>query len=241
MLSPLVLALALAAPPPPADLDGRDGLFVEAASVALPGTVRVATGGGAAPSSDGGTAGDGQLAVRMLWTVMPRLAAAIEANNDGARLTPGASLRYQVLAQPEAGVNAVALVRFKSVGFRTDGNELAAGAVVGRTLGPLALTAAGVAGRGLDAGHAVDVEAKGAVAWRFDDSFRAGAEARYRRELGSEADAPAIAGRDYDLVAGPTLAWRHWRVDLQAIGGLGVPRGTAAAGPMGMLLVSVDL
>lgn len=239
MLTSLVLAACLASAPA-GDATSRDGLLVEAAALPARGTVRFAAGGGSALPKDGG-ASEVQGFTSVLWSFGASLAAGVEASSEDGKLSPGVSLRYQLLSQDTAPVNGLALVRFKSVGFREDGTELEAEAVLGRSLGHLGLTVAGVAGRGFGAEKAVDLEAKAAVTWSFTETFLLGAEARYRSEVKTEAEAVPPAGREYDLIAGPALAWRIDRVELRAIGGWGIPRGTAGPGPMGMALIGFDL
>jgi hypothetical protein len=220
---------------------GRDGLLVESAAVPAPGTVRLSTGGGAAPAREGGSA-EGQVTGSLLWSPGAGLALALEASNQGGGFSPAASARWQLLSQAGAGLDGLVLVRFKSVGFRATGNEVEAGVVLGRTLwGRLGLRLAGVAGRGFAGEEAVDLEGKLAAAWSFSDSLRVGAEARLRAEVKTGPEMAPPPGREYDLLAGPTVSWRIDRVVLQAIAGLGVPRGTAAAGAMGLVQVSFDL
>lgn len=239
MLTSLLLAAALATAPAD-DAASRDGLLVEAAAVPARGTVRFAAGGGTELPKEGG-ASEVQGFTSVLWSMGGSFAAGVEASSEGGKLSPAVSLRYQVLSQDTAFVNGLALVRLKSVGFREDDTELEAEAVLGRTFGHLGLTLAGVVGRGFGPAKAVDLEAKAAIGWSFGEAFLLGAEARYRAEVRSEAEAVPPAGREYDLIAGPALAWRIDRVELRAIGGWGVPRGTAAPGPMGMALLGFDL
>lgn len=239
MLTSLLLAGLLASSPADAAAS-RDGLLVEAAALPARGTVRFATGGGSTLPKDGGVS-EVQGFTSVLWSFGATVAAGVEASSEEGKLSPAVSLRYQVLSQDVAPVNGLVLVRFKSVGFTQDGTELEAEAVLGRSLGHLGVTVAGVAGKGFGADNAVDLEAKAAATWSLGDALLLGAEARYRSEVkvGTEASTPA--GREYDLVAGPALGWRVDRVQLQAIGGWGIPRGTASPGPMGMAVLSFDL
>lgn len=239
MLTALLLASVLASVPVD-DVASRDGLLVEAAAVPARDTVRFTAGGGATPPKDGG-ASEVQGYTSVLWSVGASFAAGVEASNEQGKLSPAVSLRYQFLSQEAAPLSGTALVRLKSVGFRQDGNELEAEAVLGRSLGRLGFTVAGVVGQGFGAEQAVDVEAKAAASCRLGDALYLGAEARYRSEVKKEAEVGALGGRDYDLIAGPAVAWRIDRVLLQAIGGFGIPRGYASPGPMGMALVSFDL
>jgi len=237
-IAPLLLAAALSATPD--DPSTRDGFFTEAAAVARAGSVVLSTGGGSSVAQDGGSVG-AVAGARAVWAAGRSLAAGVELSHDGNAFSPAVTLRWQFLSQLDTAINAAALVRYKSIGFRGTGSEVEAELMAGRAYDRLALSAAGVIGKGFEGESAVDLEGKAAASWMFTETLRAGVETRVRAEVALGAETVKPPGREYDLVAGPTVAWRLGAVELQAIAGLGVPRGTAAPGPMALALLSFDM
>jgi hypothetical protein len=237
MLPQLLLALVVASPPTP-DPTTRDGLFTEAAAVAAA-SIRFSTGGGASVARDGGAVGP-LAGASVLWALGRGLAAGVEVTKDGDSFAPAATLRYQLLSQESWPANAAALVRYKSVGFRGVGSEVEAEVMLSRSVGRLVASGAGVIGKAFKGESAVDLEGKAALAWTFTEALRAGLESRLRAEVALGNESTRLPGREFDLVAGPAAAWRIDRVEVQAIVGLGIPRGTASPGPMGLLLLTFD-
>ncbi len=87
----------------------------------------------------------------------------------------------------------------------------------------------------------MDLEAKAAAAWAFSDAVRVGVETRLRSEVELGEETAPAPGREYDFVVGPAVSLRIHQLELKAMGGWGVPRGTASPGPMGMALLAFDL
>ncbi len=233
---PLLAALVVASLPRE-DASSRDGLLTDAAAVPIAGTVRV--GGATATSQESqGGATTASVAASVLWSFAPGFAASLGASNEGGSLTPAVGVRWQLLSQRGAPVDASATVRFKSVGLTGVGDELEVGANVGRAFGPLGLVANAVVGREFSGGG-TDVEGHGEARWAFDGGVLAGVEARVRAEVVDAAAAP-VGGRTFDLAAGPTVSLQVQAVRVQALAGWGVPRGLAAAGPVAMATVTTD-
>jgi len=222
-----------------ADAPSRDELLVEAAAVPDKGTVRLSETGGATPVASDGTPGY-TVGASIIWSLGAEVAAGFAATNEGGKLTPAASLRWQLLHQEANFLDATGFVRFKSVGFSPAGPEMEAEAAAGRSFGRFRLVVNGVVGTGLSAQRAVDVELKSAVTWRVSDDVSLGAQAALRQEVGQEADAVA-GGRDRDVIAGPTCSVQLGDLTVQALAGWGAPRGTAPAGPVAIAQLAVDL
>jgi hypothetical protein len=232
---PLVAAVLLASLPAE-DPTSRDGLLTDAAAVPTAGTVRAGAGTGTTQDTESG-ATTASVTASVLWSFAPGFAATLAASNEGGSLTPAAGLRWQFLSQHGAPVDAVATVRFKSVGLTGVGDELELGANLGRTFGHLDLVANGVAGREFSGGG-TDVEGRGEARWAFANGVLAGVEARVRAEVAEPAAVPV--GRTYDLTVGPALSFHADYVCVQALAGWGVPRGLAQAGPVVMALLTTD-
>lgn len=251
-LFPFALAALLAAAPALADEEeafdpgdsARDGVLTEAAAVPAAGTVRVSAGGGYSPTTGAGTeasaAGQaGNVGASVLWSVGGNVAAGVGGVYQDGKFGPAVGLRWQFLSQKNAPVNAAASVRYKSVGLEATGSELEAGVDVGRTVGRVNLAANGVVGKGFAGEHAMDVEAHAGANYLLTSGLRAGVEGRVRSELalGDETPRP---GREFDLIAGAAVSYRVSSVQLQALAGWGVPRGTLATGPAALALASFD-
>lgn len=238
MLALPVVAALVVASLPQEDVTSRDGLLTDAAAVPAAGTVRL--GAGTATPQDGQDgAATASIAASVLWSFAPGFAASLAASNEGGSLTPAVGVRWQLLSQRGAPVDASATLRFKSVGLTGVGNELEAGANLGRTFGRLGLVANAVVGRELSGGG-TDVEGHGELRWAFDRGVLAGFEARVRAEVVDAAAAAPLGGRAFDFTAGPAVSFRVDAVQIQALAGWGVPRGLAAAGPVAMATVTTD-
>jgi len=94
-----------------------------------------------------------------------------------------------------------------------------------------------------------DVEAKAFAGWRFNEAVRAGIDGRLQAEVADEASPvvtpggpPAVASvRDYDLTAGPTVAWMVTRtLQVQGLVGVAQPKKTDKTSPVGVIYASID-
>lgn len=232
---PFVLAFALAAT---AHADAaRDTLLVDAAAVPQAGTVRLSAGGGA--SGMGGVDSTQSLGAAVLYAFLPDLAVGFSGYSSGGSFTPSASLRYQLLNQDAHGVNLAALLRYKSVGLVPSAAEVEASLNVGRSFGRFDLMADGVFGKGLRGDTGADVEGKLSAGWNATSSLRLGADARLQAEV-SDSEEVKPAGRDFDLLAGPTASVLIQRVQLQALAGVAAPKGSVRVGPAALALASID-
>jgi hypothetical protein len=227
----ILLLAALGAGP---DLAGHDSLLLQSAAVPVAGAARVGVTGG-------GNTAAGLLGAFGIWSVGSTFAAEVGAHNESGKVSPTVGLRWQALFQEDAGIDLTAATRFKSVGFRGDGSEVELVASAGRTLGSLSLAANAVAGKGVSEGDGgVDVEGGLSARLALGRAWWVGAEGRYRRGFEPAGETRAAPGRSYDLTAGPNAGVSVGIVRAEALVGIGVPQGTAPAGPCGLVSVSVD-
>ena len=121
-------------------------------------------------------------------------------------------------------------------------------AVPPRRFGRFEVVLNGVFGVETGGENGKDLEAKAFAGWRFSNSVRAGIDSRLQAEVENEDQiAPPIGrpavptGRDYDLTAGPSIAWMVTRtIQVQALVGVAQPKKTDVTSPVGVVYASID-
>src|SRR5438445_9648602 len=194
----------------------RDSLLSEAPAVPSKGTVRISgvTTGTSDEGGVNGTQGQANVTGSILWTPIENLAGDVGMYWQVGANGPSARVRYQILSQSRAGLDLSAGARFKTVGFHPDQGEVEFLLLAGRRFGQFEVVLNGVFGFETGGENGKDVEAKAFAGWRFNEAVRAGIDGRLQAEVSDEATPatpigpPTVASvRDYDLTAGPTVAW----------------------------------
>ncbi|WP_375760905.1 hypothetical protein [Corallococcus exercitus] len=245
-LRSVLLTLVLTAVPPAFASDRSvirptDGLLADSAILPSGGSLRASAGGGAMTQPDTTDADSlASVSASLLWAPLPRLAAKVSGTLEGGRLSPSASLRYQLLSEDTLPLNLTLGARLMAVGMEGRGSEVMLTLAAGRTWGRLSATGQLALGQGFNGRYENDVEASSLLLVHLSDSFRVGAEARLRFEVEDE-DTPGDVGRLYELMAGPSAALRLEPFELQALIGWSAPRALLPAGVAGMALLSLDL
>jgi hypothetical protein len=241
------LAVLLAARPVPAEGLDRDTLLTDAPATPDKGTVRVMGASSAqGPASDGGTA-TGKVSGSVSWTPLAHFSADVGAYYQGGPTSasgPSARVRYQVLSQSQSGLDLSAGVRFKTVSFShpSSNGEVELLLAGGRRFGKFDLAVNGVFGMETGGGTGKDVEVKAFAGYRFSEVVRAGLDSRLQAEVGDEkAPAGPKVGRDFDVTAGPAVAWLVTKsIELQALVGAAAPKGSTRTLPVGLVAASLD-
>ena len=224
------------------EFQDQDTLLVDAAASPRAGTVRASLGGGGTAVSGGGTS---SALVSVLYAGSGRSAFGFQAYEESGTPQPSVMMRYQLLSQYAHGVDLAMQARYKKVGFANDGGEVEASVNVGRHWGGLDAVLDAVYGHETDSAGS-DLEGKASVGWSFTSRLRTGFDARLQAQASDGghdvADAGALpGGRKFDFLAGPTVAWEMFdSVRVQALVGVGAPKGTTSVGPAGLLLASFD-
>jgi len=223
----------------------RDTLLTDAPAVPAVGTVRVSGAGVATEKSDSSSS---SFTGSIGWTPIANLHADVGAYFQSGAQGPAARVRYQLLNQFSHGLDLAAGVRFKTVGFHPDDGEVEFLLAAGRRFGRFEVVLNGVFGVETGGENGKDLEAKAFAGWRFSDSVRAGIDSRLQAEVENEDQiAPPIGqpavptGRDYDLTAGPSIAWMVTRtIQVQALVGVAQPKKTDVTSPVGVVYASID-
>ncbi|MFL5343896.1 MAG: hypothetical protein ACJ8AT_03850, partial [Hyalangium sp.] len=118
-------------------LNSMDRFFSLSESAATPPTEIRAETRGQATSSDSAQGYGVSQQVEVVLTRGLSLRAGAELRNTTHGFTPSGQAKYQFLRQSEHGVNASAGLRYKQVGFQSDGGEAEAFFAVGRRFGSL--------------------------------------------------------------------------------------------------------
>jgi len=223
----------------------RDTLLTDAPAVPAVGTVRIAGAGVATEKSDSSSS---SFTGSIGWTPIANLHADVGAYFQSGAQGPAARVRYQLLNQFSHGLDLATGVRFKTVGFHPDQGEVEFLLAAGRRFGRFEVVLNGVFGVETGGASGKDLEAKAFAGWRFSEAVRAGVDSRLQAEVADEAQAafpigPPLAstGRDYDLTAGPSLAWMVTRtIQVQALFGVAQPKKTDVTSPIGVVYASID-
>ncbi len=221
----------------------RDTLLTDAPAVPAVGTVRIAGAGVATEKSDSSSS---SFTGSIGWTPIANLHADVGAYFQSGAQGPAARVRYQLLNQFSHGLDLATGVRFKTVGFHPDQGEVEFLLAAGRRFGRFEVVLNGVFGVETGGENGKDVEAKAFAGWRFSDAVRAGVDSRLQAEVADEAAPPigppaASTGRDYDLTAGPSIAWMVTRtIQVQALFGVAQPKKTDVTSPIGVVYASID-
>jgi hypothetical protein len=242
-LAAVLLAFASAASAQGLD---RDTLLTDAPAVPAVGTVRVSGAGVATEKSDSSSS---SFTGSIGWTPVANLHADVGAYFQAGAQGPAARARYQLLNQFSHGLDLATGVRFKTVGFHPDQGEVEFLLAAGRRFGRLEVVLNGVFGVETGGKNGKDLEAKAFAGWRFSDAVRAGIDSRLQAEVADEEQVtpppigqPTVsAGRDYDLTAGPSVAWMVTRtIQVQALVGVAQPKKTDNTSPIGVVYASID-
>ena len=230
----------------------RDTLLTDAPAVPSQGTVRL-TGGATGASTDTGATNTGSSGVSgsIGWTPIQNLSGDVGAYTQvGAAGGISARARYQFLSQSSAGLDLSGGVRFKTVSWHASASpntnssgEMEFLVAAGRRFGKFELVLNGVFGVETGGTGGRDIEAKGFAGYRFNESVRAGLDSRIQTEI-SDSEKSAIKppnARDYDLTAGPAIAWMVTRnIQVQALLGVAQPKKTDITSPVGVVSASID-
>ena len=252
----VLAALLLASAAASAQGIDRDSLLTDAPATPAKGTVRVsggATGTGSAINANGDNVGASGVTGAISYTPFEHVSADVGVYTQVGASGPSARVRYQLFSQDQLGLDLSAGVRFKTVGFHPDGGELEFIVAAGRRFGKFELVLNGVfgvetgSGSGSSGGKpggggGKDLEAKGFAGYRFNEAVRAGLDSRLQAEVSDQEGTPKIAGmRDYDLTAGPAVAWMVTKtIQLQGLVGVAQPKKTNLTAPVGVVSASID-
>jgi len=212
----------------------NDGVVTASAALPASGTVRLRAGVLAS-----GTELTANSAV--LWSLGANLGLGADVQWRPGQLSAGAELRWNALRQAETGMDLTASARVRTLGHEGTGAALDARLAVGRSVGPLDVVANAAVSKGFAGREDVDLEGSASATWRLPLGFRAGATARAHGELVDELKTAEDEGRPVGFLAGPTLAFRHERFEVQALAAWNSPRGSVTPGMMGGAFVSLDL
>jgi hypothetical protein len=227
----------------------RDGLLSEAPATPDKGTVRVTAGGMGQATTDSGVQGNSNVSGSILWAPFQNFAADVGVYmqpGTSGQSGPSARVRYQFLSQDRFGIDLAGGLRFKTNSFYHPGKDGSGEAefllAAGRRFGQVELVLNGVFGVETGGGNGKDFEVKGFAGWRFNEQLRAGVDSRLQAEVGDdEASTTPKLGRDFDFTAGPAVSWMVTRqIQLQALVGMIMPKGTNVTSPVGILAASFD-
>jgi len=127
--------------------------------------------------------------------------------DDRAVARPAVSLRGRLLDQQSAGIDLAVLAGYSQEKLAAEGGMLHVGAAVGRSFDRLSLIG-NLAVGGDPEGDDRDGTLGGAALWRAARSLHLGAQAFFRRDLGS-SDGRRLLRKDgqYDYAAGPVASY----------------------------------
>jgi hypothetical protein len=231
----LLAPVAFADEPSPLEqrLDSMDRFFPLSKSAATPPTdVRAETTGQASSSDSEQSYGVSQQVEVVLLKGLS-LRAGAELRNTDHGLTPIAQGKYQFLRQSDHGLNASAGLRYKQVGFQSDGGEAELFVAAGRRFGRMLATGNVVAGRGVSRDE-MDIEGHVGVGYLLTDNMVLGVNARLQQEVEDEGEV-GRTGREFELLSGAMLGYTWNVVDVSVLGGWYMPRASNSSGPLAML------
>src|SRR2546426_9913748 len=233
----------------------RDTLLTDAPAVPAVGTVRLTGAGVATQNTDNGATptGSSSFTGSIGWTPIANLHGDVGAYFQVGAQGPAARIRYQLLNQFSHGLDLAGGVRFKTVGFHPDEGEVEFLLAAGRRFGRFEVVLNGVFGVETGGQNGKDIEAKAFAGWRFNEAVRAGIDGRLQAEAQDQASTatpiilagpggpPTAVGRDYDLTAGPSVAWMATgTIQIQGLVGVAQPKKTNNTSPIGVIYASID-
>lgn len=235
-------SLAQRTPDAEANLNSMDRFFPLSESAATPPTdVRAQTSGSA---SDGGSGADGVYGVsqRVEMTVLKHL--SLRAGGEmrmgtGRGFTPEVQAKYQFLNQGQHGLNASTGLRYKQLGFQSDGGEAEVFLSAGKRWGQVLGTANFVAGTGVSKREA-DLEGHLGVGYLLTEKLIVGANTRFQQEVVDEAEEVKGSGREFEMLTGGMVGYSWGPVELSALAGWYFPRKTMTSGPLAMLQLGLN-
>ncbi|MFL5343373.1 MAG: hypothetical protein ACJ8AT_01190 [Hyalangium sp.] len=216
-----------------------DRFFPLSESAATPPTDVRAETTGQATSSDSEQGYGVTQQVEVVLVKHLALRAGAELRNGSHGFTPIAQGKYQFLRQSEHGLNASGGLRYKQVGFQSDGGEVESFFAVGRRFGKLLATGNLVAGRELSHGG-MDIEGHAGVGYLLTERLMVGANARIQQEVEDEEGELGHTGREFELLSGGVVGYTWDVVDLSLMGGWYMPRASNSSGPLAMLRLGVN-
>lgn len=236
----LMAPVALAQSPSPTELrmDSMDRFFPLSESAATPPTTVRAQTTGQATSGDSAQGYGVTQQVEVVPVKGLSLRAGAELRNTTHGFTPTAQGKYQFLRQAEHGLNASAGLRYKQVGFQSDGGEAEVFVAAGRRFGRVLATGNVVAGRGVSE-REMDIEGHVGVGYLLGENWLVGLNSRLQAEVEDEGEVGRI-GREFELLGGAMAGYTWGPVDLSLLGGWYMPRASNASGPLAMLQLGLN-
>ncbi len=233
-----------------ADELDHDFLLTEAPATPKGGTVRVqaaSMGQSSNGAALGGTSNVSVLSGMLLWAPIDSLAGDVGVYwQPGPNISgPSLRLRYQMLYENKSGLDVAVGARYKFVPFvHPDAQgvgELEFLVAAGKHFGLMEVALNAVFGIETGGGDGKDIEARAFAGYHLLDNLRVGIDSRIQIEVGDEGESPTKVGRDFELSAGPALAWvPAERLLVQLLLGVVMPKGTDVTSPVGMLAASFD-
>jgi hypothetical protein len=221
--------------------NSMDRFFVLSESAAVPPTdVRAETSGDATSQSGEDSAGGLGVSQRVEFVIIKGLAlrAGAELRNTGNGFTPSAQAKYQFLKQKQHGVNLSGAMRYKQVGFQSDGGEMEGVVAAGRRWGAILGTANLVVGTELGKPEG-DIEGHVGLGYLLTENLVVGLNTRYQHEFETEK-VGKHPGREFELMSGAMVGYNWNIVDVSLLGGYYMPRATESSGPLAMLRVGLN-
>ncbi|MCY1017742.1 hypothetical protein [Pyxidicoccus sp. MSG2] len=224
------------------NLNSMDRFFTLSESAATPPTdVRAETGGSA---REGGTGvGDSYgISQRVEMNVLEHL--SLRAGGElrmgtGKGFSPEAQVKYQFFNQAADGLNASAGVRYKQLGFASDGGEAEVFLAAGKRWGQLLGTANFVAGTGVSKREA-DLEGHVGLGYLLGEKLIVGVNTRFQQEVVDEPGEVKGTGREFEMLSGGLVGYSWGPVDLSALAGWYFPRKTMTSGPLAQLQLGLN-
>ncbi|QSQ21044.1 hypothetical protein JY651_38490 [Pyxidicoccus parkwayensis] len=224
------------------NLNSMDRFFPLSESASTPPSdVRAETSGSA---NDGGTGIGGSYGIsqRVEMNVLKNL--SLRAGGElrmgtGKGFSPEAQVKYQFFNQAVDGLNASAGLRYKQIGFASDGGEAEVFLSAGKRWGQLLGTANFVAGTGVSKREA-DIEGHVGLGYLLGEKFIIGANTRFQQEVVDEPGEVKGTGREFEMLTGGLAGYSWGPVDLSALAGWYFPRKTMTSGPLAMLQLGLN-
>ena len=220
--------------------NSMDRFFVLSESAAVPPTDVRAETSGEATSQSGDAPGGLGVSERVEFVLLKGLSlrAGAELRNTGNGFTPSAQAKYQFLNQKQHGLNMAAGLRYKQVGFQSDGGEAEAFVAAGRRWGQVLGTANLVVGTELGRPEG-DFEGHVGLGYLLTENLVVGLNTRYQHEFETE-NVGRHPGREFELMGGAMVGYNWNIVDVSLLGGYYMPRSTDSSGPLAMLRVGLN-
>ncbi len=234
--------LAQQTPDYDANINTMDRFFPLSESAATPPTdVRAQTSGSATEGGSG--VGDSYgVSQRVEMTVLEHL--SLRAGGElrmgtGKGFSPEVQAKYQFLSQAAHGLNASAGLRYKQIGFASDGGEAEVFLAAGKRWGQLLGTANFVAGTGVSKREA-DLEGHVGLGYLLGEKLIVGVNTRFQQEVVDEPGEVKGTGREFEMLTGGLAGYSWGPVELSALAGWYFPRKTMTSGPLAMLQLGLN-